>query len=273
MAQAVNLNFHQTFKPECHYVSAILEVAGNEQLLSVKDISLLTGIPTGESSGKVEPHIMYASYMGLIEYEKTKGDYCLKRTKLGEIVFMEDPGLQEKLTILLCHCMMLREKTGAPLWSVTFRNIMPRYRNSIDKELFIKELDSIVVGKVTTKNVAPFFGSYSDFFDVLGILSEAGNLVTVSSTVYDKDFIYLYAFVLFEYWKERYANQDEITSTELDVMHFGEAFGWSTEEEYKVLEHLADEGFIRMNRQLFPYTILKLTDSGYFVDMLYSKLN
>ena len=69
----VNLNFHQTFKPEKQYIGSILNVADNTDGIGVQEISSYTGIPNGKSSGKVEPHIIYANYMGLIEYEKKNG--------------------------------------------------------------------------------------------------------------------------------------------------------------------------------------------------------
>lgn len=42
----------------------------------------------------------------------------MKKTKLGETVSNEDPGLQEDLTILLCHAMLLGESDGANVWCV-----------------------------------------------------------------------------------------------------------------------------------------------------------
>lgn len=51
-------------------------------------------------------------------------------------------------------------------------------------------------------------------------------------------------------------------------MHFGNVFGWDVQSEYEVLEHLADKEIIRMNRQLMPYTILKLVE----VEDLYCRL-
>ena len=69
-------------------------------------------------------------------------------------------------------------------------------------------------------------------------------------------------------WNEKYSGQDEISSIEMDNLRFGEVFGWDMQLEYEVLERLADKGIIRMNRQLVPYTILKLVE----VEDLYCKL-
>ena len=53
---------------------------------------------------------------------------------------------------------------------------------------------------------------------------------------------------------------------------FGKAFGWDLKAEYEVMEHLADRGLIRMNRQLMPYTILKLVTEDELTNNLYSEL-
>ena len=272
MAQVVGLNFHQTFRPEKQYIAAILDISGDPEFRTVRDISMMTGIPTGESSGKVEPHIVYADYMGLINYEKNGGKYSLKRSLLGETIYMEDPGLQEKLTELLCHAMIVRNENGARLWSAIFRNVMPRYKTGINRDLLTRELLTVLDGKITTKNIAPFFGSHESFFDSLSVISDDGETLKITETAYDKEFIYVYGLALLAYWKEQYPEQDEITSDQLKDLYFGNVFGWDSQEEYAVLEHLSDKGIIRMNRQLMPYTILRLVDCDDLIGRLYSEL-
>ena len=272
MAQMGGLNFHQTFRPEKQYIAAILDVAGDPGFRTVREISMMTGIPTGERSGKVEPHIIYAGYMGLINFEKKDGKYSLRRSLLGESVFMEDPGLQEKLTELLCHSMIVRNKSGAAVWAAIFRNVMPRYKTGIRRELLMKELNTVLEGKVTTKNIAPFFGSYESFFNNLSLVSDDGATLKITSTAYDKEFIYVYGLSLLAYWKEKYPDQDEITSEQLKDMSFGSVFGWDFQEEYAVLEHLSDKGIIRLNRQLMPYTILLLVEDEDLIGRLYDEL-
>ena len=272
MPQAVGINFHQTFKPEKQYISAIIEISDDHTVKSVKEISRITGIPTGTSSGKVEPHIQYATYMGLITYEKRDGEYSLKRTDMGDMVYVEDPGLQEDLTLLLCHCMMQRVKTGAPMWSSVFREIMPRYKTGIKKNMLLMELNSVLEGNATVKNIAPLYGSYDSFFDSIRLLKDDGDTVEVNDLAYNKEFIFMYAYVLFEYWREKYPDQDEITSDELKELKFGNVFGWDTQEEYSALESMSDKGIIRMNRQLMPYTVLKLAERENLVGKLYSEL-
>lgn len=97
-------------------------------------------------------------------------------------------------------------------------------------------------------------------------------VVSCNSLPYDKEFIYMYATVLWKYWDEFYPEQDEISSVQFAELGFGKAFGWDLKAEYEVMEHLADRGLIRMNRQLMPYTILKLVTEDELTNNLYSEL-
>ena len=44
MAQVVGLNFHQTFKPEKQYIAAILDIAGDPDFRTIKEISMMTSL-------------------------------------------------------------------------------------------------------------------------------------------------------------------------------------------------------------------------------------
>lgn len=272
MASQGNLNFHQTFKPEKQYIGSILDVASTTDSLGVQEISAYTGIPNGKSSGKVEPHICYAKYMGLIDAEKKDGAYSLIRTKLGKIVYMEDPGLQEELTILLCHAMMLRNCNGADMWNAVFTRILPMYRGGMKKDLLLKELEQIFDGKANKKNFAPFIGSYEDMFSSTNLLSMDSENISLNDATYNKEFVFLYAYILFELWDEVFGDQEEISSVQFNNLNFGRIFGWDEQKEYEVLEHLSDKGIVRLNRQLVPYTILRLTDKDMVMEKLYSEL-
>lgn len=62
--------------------SKIMELAKDNYSGSKEEISEKTGIPTGKTSGKVVPHILYAQYMGLTTYTLTKGkSACQKSLK------------------------------------------------------------------------------------------------------------------------------------------------------------------------------------------------
>ena len=125
---------------------------------------------------------------------------------------------------------------------------------------------------ITSVNITPFKSSYEDLFSELNIVSFIDDRIVINETSINNQYIYLYAYILFEYWELNYPNQNEISANELQSLCFRNTFGWSFEKEYNVLEQLASEGLIRFNKQLIPYTVLKLVDKDILLDKLYSKL-
>mgnify|MGYP000405273609 FL=1 len=78
-----DVEFHKSFQPQDSYIAKIMEAAGDGYSGTKEEISSLTGIPTGRTSGKVVPHIRYAKYMGFIDYVRKDGVYSLSLTELG----------------------------------------------------------------------------------------------------------------------------------------------------------------------------------------------
>ncbi len=56
------------------------------------------------------------------------------------------------------------------------------------------------------------------------------------------------------------------------MLSFSKIFGWTAEQEYQVLEQLSDREILRLNRQLMPYTILRLISKDNLLNKLYSEL-
>ncbi len=78
--QRLSVTFHQTFIPERAHISTLLKFAakghkGTSTPLSVTDqeISAETGIPTGQSSGKVPAMLDYCRGMEDVQKRKRKG--------------------------------------------------------------------------------------------------------------------------------------------------------------------------------------------------------
>lgn len=274
-----NLNFHLTFKPERQYLSSLLSEVISCSGLDVQKISNLTGIPTGKSSGKVEPMICYAEYMGLLTKEKSNGLYTLKLTSLGDCIVNEDAGLLEKLSLLALHAMLVRPYNGAELWAYTFNSVFPKYRNKLTQKQFHKEIE-IQFGLGI--KLAPFIGCYQDLFSPLNLIRTDDDYIELKACKIDADFVFLYAIVLFQYWNEwlqaapaeetRLASENEITSAHLSKIGFRNPFGWNEKEEYQVLEMMANKGIIVLNRQMVPFSIRKVIDIESVIEKLYSEL-
>ncbi|MCJ8343045.1 MAG: hypothetical protein MJH09_09410, partial [Cetobacterium sp.] len=99
MNKNINLNFHQALSFSKDYLAKILKISDGSSFLTKEEISEITGIPTGKSSGKVVPHIYYGLYMGLITFSYENKRYNLNRTSLGNLILKEDSYLTENLTI------------------------------------------------------------------------------------------------------------------------------------------------------------------------------
>jgi hypothetical protein len=270
--ESYNLNFHETFPPNLAHISAILRLSSGDTPYTKEEISMQTGIPTGKDSGKVRPAIKYAYYMGLIDYTLNRQEYVLKRTRLGETVYFEDATLSEKLTQLLCHAM-ITSHTGATLWNVIFKKILSQNNGKIDMSLLGNSVKTILD---TDKeiNLSPFKSCYQNTFNALNLLSFQDNILQLNlmdTNTIDDDYIYLYAYVLLHEWEHLYTEQ-EITADMFDSINLWATFGWDKYKEYQVLEKLSDLRVIQFNRQLSPYTILRLTTSDSMIDKIYSLL-
>ena len=108
------------FQSFLRHLSKILELASQQYVGTKEDISEITGIPTGKTSGKVVPHILYAYYMGLIYYKFERGGYTLSLTPLGKLVRENDKYLFEDITKMICHYSLCDEYTGANIWSFVY---------------------------------------------------------------------------------------------------------------------------------------------------------
>ena len=278
---ARGLDFHQTFKPERSCLTSLLVDLPACTGKTAEEISKITGIPTGSSSGKVVPTISYLEYMGLITQQIMNKKYQLSYTLVGKCVTTEDPGFIEDLTLLLLHCMIARKQNGAELWSFIICDLLPKYHGIIGKENLNKELD-MHFGKDV--NLAPFNGTYTGIFEQLGILKISSNGYAIHSHSFNTEFLYLYGLILYEYWEDWLSqftdnekiqeniSESEITADQIKIMGFRYPFGWSERDEYKTLEVLHDKGVISLNRQMSPFTVRKIISKEEIVDLLYSEL-
>lgn len=267
----MNLNFHQTFKPEKKHITELIILASNNPNMTVEEISLATGIPQGKSSGKVIPHLEYARFMGLVNFEQRNGLYSLSLTDLGQIVLAEDIGLSESITLMLLHSMLIREKKGADLWNFCFIHFAKKYGYTTKYGYFENEVNNNFNCEV---NLTPLKSSYNDFFADLNFLEldKNLNLFQINSINYDSEYDYLYAYVLYEYWDLFFPLQDEISGNEFERLDFGKCFGVSRSEEINILEKLSELNLIRLNKQLMPFTILKLSTKEEIISKIYSNL-
>jgi hypothetical protein len=265
------LNFHASFAPEREALAQLLILASRHpDYLTKEEISDLTSIPTGQSSGKVVPHLLYAKAMGLITIEKNKDKYSLSLTPLGQIIYSEDITFLEELSQLLCHYALARKVSPTVLWSYLFNEVFPHVGVQVEHNHINECLETYFGKKV---NLSPFRTCYFDqkSFAKVSILIEVKEGYSLYPHSIKKDFVYLYGYQLLSEWETLLNKESELTIDDvIEVLGFGKPYLWSEQSVLESLELLEEKNIVKLNRQLFPATVIRRTTSDTLLDKLYS---
>jgi hypothetical protein len=267
-----NLDFHLTFKVELKHVAGLLAIAQDAKPVTKEEISVLTGIPTGRSSGKVVPHINYAEYMGLIEHPRADGRFILSRTELGSTVYREDPLLIEPLTHLMCHYWLCSGK-GASLWYYLWREFVPTVGLVFEEKDFVQSACQRFKRK--NVNMTPLKKCYTaeDSLGRLGMVQIRGATWTISPHKYNSQMRYLYTYTLLQEWETKCPDRPELTVPEItDILRWNNAYGWAYDDTLYTLTQLQALGMLNLNRQLEPITVIRNARSQDVLARLYSSL-
>lgn len=268
------LKFHETFQPESAYLAKILDLASQSYSGTKFEISDITGIPTGKQKGKVEPHIKYASYMGLVDYNVDKGVYHLSLTELGNEVFVQDKFLHETLTQWICHYEISRKDVGAPQWAYIVHNGHSGYYQYNSSSYHLDKANALFSTDVYFEEM---FGvvkrSYTDgFFSGINYLKWEDSVEYIEHSE-NPELVFVYALAILDSWKRMFPQKSEITITELlEVIEFGKIFNVNEEEVDGILDSLCNEGLLRLNRQLYPPTVIATANSDEVICNLYNRL-
>jgi hypothetical protein len=157
-------NFHKTFKPERHYINAMLHFAASGQTGNFQEISSETGIPMGKSSGKVPAILDYCRGMGLVSLSSSSERSSQKTpglTPFGRVVLLEDPFLKCEVTQWVAHFNMCNPIYGADAWYHTFFVGSQALGNKYNR----RELEDylrLVYGPTQKNVIGPLVGMYED---------------------------------------------------------------------------------------------------------------
>jgi hypothetical protein len=262
------VNFHETFPVTFEYISKILEISNGNRDYTKEEISNITGIPTGASSGKVVPHIKYAEFMNLVGYEYSDKKYLLKRTELGEAIYHEDPYFTENITYKLLNYFLTSSVFGAEMWSLFYRNLMKNYKNILTRDIIQKEMIKKYGEKV---NISPLLATYKNNETKFNVLRFEDEEIIKNKQSIEIDCTFIYGYTLLKEWENCF-DDVEITINQLESIYWKEGFGFSIEEEFKALNLLEENDLIKLNKQLSPITIIKLKNSKNCISKLYSLL-
>lgn len=267
---SVNLNFHETFAPDIKYISEILKLAYSGFEGEKEEISALTGIPTGESSGKVVPHIKYSKYMGIIDYELREKKFKFMLTNLGRIMYMEDKYLMERISKYMLNYFICDEKDGAPQWSFIFNNFSYSLENKYNiSDLEIRGMEYFAKPFKITVLKSMYTGGYG--FDNLNIITAIDNKsIQFNMTEIDYDALYVYAYTLLYSWEKYLCYNPEVTIDDIiNVLKWNRKFGFDYVTTLNALDELENLGVVKINKQLNPITIIKTASSEGMINRLY----
>ncbi len=280
MAIAVNRrlprNFHKTFIPERQYIHALLRYAAAGKSGDYKQISTDTGIPTGESSGKVPAILDFCRGMGLVKLIGLERS-AIKRPELtpfGRAVFLEDTYLKESITQWIAHFNLCGPVTGAEIWYQVFANGMVHLGTSFTRQK-LEEYISLALKIQGSKLIGPLIRMYEDdaAFRTCGVLTEIANVVERKTAPIEDEYGIAYGAWLMQLMTDHFPKTAQVTVTELDVKAGWRSIpGWNVAQGQRVLELVERKGIIVVDRLMEPWILRKASDASSLWGKVYDDL-
>lgn len=267
-----SFEFHNKFQPQRVYLAQILNLAANGYEGTKEEISEVTGIPTGKSSGKVVPYIKYANYMGLINYSLCRQKYKLEITELGKEVYKQDPMLTSKVTHLLCHYNMCDDIQGAPQWTYLFKYFKEENTQCINVDILNKIAFKEIGKNVDFKIINTIYSSSCSEDNILGriLLKVNKGQYEFEKVPYNFEEIYVYAYSLLDSWEKYCNDSNQITiDTLIENIRWGNIFGLNRSSILDILDELEDLGIVEVNKQMLPIVIQRIDSSKNVIEKLY----
>ncbi|MEA1052173.1 hypothetical protein U5801_20520 [Lamprobacter modestohalophilus] len=282
------LNFPQTFLPDRRLLGQLLAFAARNGSGDKEAIGAETGIPTGKSTGKVEPMIHYALGMGLASAMKSKGVWQLGLTPLGDCVVREDPLLGEPLSLWLLHLLLCRRcghdvpAVGlADPWFALFAEGSISLGGQFTEAAFHRLLVQRHGNKSYLKGLStlvPRMYTERACFGEAGILTAAPGddekaLLRRARAPLEKGLFPAYALLLFLLWDARYSTDKQLAFDELarDTRLLA-LLGWDVTQATEWLDWMASRGLVQLDRYTGSVVLLRLAETPKVVAGLYSEL-
>ncbi len=285
--QSLPPNFSQTFLPDRRLLARLLLFAAANGSGDKVQIGAETGIPTGQSTGKVDPMIHYARGMGLVNATKDAGRWQLALTPLGGVVAVEDPYLSQPVTLWLLHLLLCRRSgladpaSGiADPWFALFAEGALRLGSRFEQSAYLAYLTERHGAKGYLKGLAGLIlRSYLEAtcfgpIRALSVESSGGESVYLRRAAPDeRSHFPAYAAYLFLVWDALYPGHDQLAMDDFFAQTRCVAvLGWDRGTVMRWLDWMADRGLIQLDRQTGGTLALRLRDTGPVVSGIYDEL-
>ncbi len=253
-------NFHKTFKPERLYINSMLRFAASGQSGNAQEIASLTGIPMGESSGKVPAILDYCIGMGLISLDLPEQRSSVKMpilTEFGRVVLLEDPFLKSAVSQWIAHFNLCNPMTGAEIWYQTFFASVQSLGLTFKREQ-LEDYLKMIYGTDKSGIIGPVVGMYEDeaSFKLCGALSESGGLINRKSSPISEEFGRGYGAWLLQMVSDYFPNRQQVSVIDLNrIAGFRTIPAWTISEFIQILELLERKALILVDRHMDPWLI------------------
>lgn len=281
------INFPLTFMPERRLLIKLLEFSSKNGVGNKIEISTKTGIPTGASSGKVEPMIHYCLAMGLITAVKKSSQWQLGLTDLGKIIYQEDPFLSELLTLWLLHLMSCRRfdlsspaKGANDIWFSLFAESTYRLGSQFTQKDFLtflldrygkkSYLQSISSLAIRTYLEESCLGG----IDVLHeVKTELELKIERQKAPFNRTYYPAYAVYFFSIWDDLFINENQISLDFFsDKSRCFIVMGWTEKSISQWLEWMVNKDLIQIDRYTGTPMVLRLKETSSVIQDVYSEL-
>jgi hypothetical protein len=239
-----------------------------------------TGIPTGKSTGKVEPMIFYALGMGLITASKEVGVWQLDLTPLGNIVLREDPYFSEHQTMWLVHLMLCRRTpvTGkADAWYTLFTEGRFRFGENFRQDDFLEflvERHGDIGSLKSLSGIAIRTYLEDSCLGRIGVLEQTDDDLLIRHIApVIKEFFPAYASYLYLMWDELFKDENQISLDSFTLeSHMFFIMGWTESMVATWLDWMGDNGIIQVDRYTGTPMLLRLKSTSQVLAATYSEL-
>lgn len=269
------LSFHKSFIPERHFIAAILHYAALGRSGTYQEISLETGIPMGESTGKVPAILDYARGMGLIE--PTAGGSAMKTPTLtpkGRAMYLEDRYLAEPMSQWAVHMSLCRGDTGAPSWNAAFA----RSRLALGPSFTRPQLESHLSETLGPgKNlIGPLLSTYGEDAGLSRsrVVTEHGGTIQRGKAPLLESHVPSYSAHMLTLIEQLFPRQRQVSIEDCDkeTMWF-DICCWSISEVRWFLDTGETKGFFAVDRHSHPWIIEPRMASSIIWERAYEDLS
>lgn len=253
-------NFHKTFKPERHYINAMLQFAAKGQSGEMQEIARATGIPTGKSSGKVPAILDYCRGLGLVRLVDNQKRSSIKSPELtdfGRVVLLEDPFLKCAISQWIAHFNLCGPRKGADIWYQVFFMQSQLFTGSFKRKDLEKSLQ-VIYGVPNGNLIGPLVGMYEDesSFKLCGVLSDSDGIIFRKIAPIVDESGRGYGAWLLQLMSDYFPNQDQISILELDkVAGWKTIPGWFGASFCDVVDLIEQKGLIEVDRHMNPWLL------------------